>query len=203
MPGTCDFQISGQITYIQDNPPVSGRPYGSFRIRLKIPIQYIGQRAIQEHSIFVGIKYGTPDITNPRFNTLKASLANGKFLFMRGSIKPRDASADGKYPASLFVDAPWRQVKVQDLPFPVRNKVFFDGELVGVNGNRVTLKYTYTNPKEQDPKERWKERFYEMVVSPEADIHVNNGDNVFIEGRIFGVAPDGAQMVWMLLDEVY
>lgn len=201
MPGTCDFQLSGQITYIQDNPPVSGKPYGSFRLRLKIPIQYIGQNSIKEHSLFVGIKYGVPDVTNPRFIEFKNNLTNGKFVFMRGSVKPREA--DEKYAASLFIDAPWRQVKIDAVPFPPRNKVFFDGDLVSIEGNRINLKYTYTNPKEQNPKDRWKQRLYQMVISPEANIQLNNGDNVFIEGRIFGLAPDGSQVSWMLVDEAF
>lgn len=201
MPGTCDYQLTGRITYIQDNPPTTSKPYGSFRLRLQIPIQYIGQRLVKEHSLFVGVKYNPADTTNARFNAMATSLKNGKHIFMRGSVKPREASADGRFPASLYVDAPWRQCKIQDLPFPVRNKIYFDGEVVSIEGTRINLKYSYTNPKEKDPKEKWKDRHYQMIISPEATVDLKPHDNVFVEGRIFGIDPNGEQLTWMLADE--
>jgi hypothetical protein len=156
---------------------------------------------IKEHPIFVGVKYTAQDITNSRFNTFRTLLVANKHIFMRGSVKPREASADGRFPASLYVDAPWRQVKIQDLPFPARNKIYFDGEMVSRDGNRLNLKYSYTNPKEKDPSSKWKERVYQMVLSPEASIDINPKDNVFIEGRIFGIDPTGKELIWMLVDE--
>ena len=205
MAGDCTFQLTGKVTWVQDNPPQSGRPYGSVRMRLEIPTQCVGMATFPAHSLFVGVKYNQSDLEKDYggCTAMIDSLQPGAHVFMRGKLNPKPASADGKWPAGFYIDASWRHVKVQEIPFPSRNKVYFDGEVIGINDGVLMAKYSYMNPRETDPAKKWKEREYNLRLSPDCHADVRARDNVFVEGRLLGKDPQGGDLVWVLADEVF
>jgi len=198
MAGACSFQLTGQITWVRDQPPTGSRPYGSVLLRVSVPSQYIGTMCIESHTLFVSVKYNQQDMAKWQFTNVLNSLQPQAYIFMRGALKPRAASADGKYKASMYVEASYRNVKVRDHAYPTRNKVYFDGEAVSIEGSRINAKYSYLVPRENE----WKEREYEMIINPDAHVEAQPRDNIFIEGRIFGKNPKGDEQVWILADEV-
>lgn len=205
MAGQCTFYLTGRVFYVKDDAPRPGKPWGSISVGLEIPEQFIGTKRFPAHGVFITVKYGQNDIGRPHFEATRASLQKDKYLFVNGELKPRDASPDGKYPATINLEARHNSIKVSDTEFPPKNMVLFSGEVVGVAQPSLRVLYSYVNPKESDPKKKWKERSYAFVMQPNNLAGKSAKEPITIQGRIFAISPTDlkTKMIWLYADEVY
>ena len=202
MPGSCEFQLTGKIFYVVDKPPTPGRPYGSISIGINVGPQYVGTACVEQHGAFVGINYGPQDTQNPGFLKLKSELVKGAEVFVKGDLKSKPAVGDK--PPAIYINSKWKMAKVIKPFTEARNKVYFNGEVISIVGNNLKVKYSYVNPKEQDPSKKWKECEYDFMINPDVTVNVGPRDMVFIEGRVFNKHPTkNEKMTWLIADHVF
>ena len=197
MAGSVDFVLSGEVVYVKDGGIRPGYDYGQIRVRVKVPAMYIGQTPVQDHGLFISIRYNSKDLGKPGFEMFKSRLIRGMHVLMRGSIKPRAATE--RYPATYFIDCHWRGVVISNTFLHALNRVMMDVDVVSWDGHHMVVKYSY-NTRGDNPQ--WKDR--EFAVSTLQQPTKGPRDKAYIEGRIFGIDPGTKkECVWILGDTVF
>lgn len=199
MAGFAEYAVSGQLSYVKNNGLYNGRSFGTVSVRLNLEAFYSQILTVPSHGVFLSIRYNEKDMDKAAYQQFISRLQKNAYVLIRGAVKPRAASKDGKYPASLLLDAHWRSVSISFNNLPRMNRFSFEGEVVRSEGRNLEVKYSY-NTRGSNPQ--WKDRNYNIVLASETDKRPR--DRVYIDGQVFGINPKTQEdVMWLLGEKVF